>query len=386
MKSNTELSADYKGHTVGAVVVCAGKGERTGLPYNKIFYKIGCKTVLETVLDKFCDLPIYRIVLVVSKDNFDAVSAIASQYRNVSLCLGGETRSASVFNGLTALSDCDIAVIHDGARPFVSRKIIEDSIYSAIEYGSGIAAVPVTDTVKRVSGETVTTLDRDGLYAVQTPQTFRYAEILSAYKNARGTFTDDSAVYEAFGFTPRLTDGSYDNKKITTPSDIKPLPYGVKLGIGFDVHRLVEGRKLVLGGVEIPHRKGLDGHSDADVLTHAIMDAILSACSLPDIGVLYPDTDDKYLGISSTVLLDDVVARMTKLGYSIVNISAVVIAQEPKLAPHIAAIRESLARHMGITADKINVSASTAEKMGTIGSGDAIEVNAACLLTENNEK
>lgn len=374
---------------VGAVIVCAGKGERTGLTYNKILYKIGRKTVLETVLDKFSSTRVERIVLVISEADRAVVSELISPYSNVYLCVGGDTRSQSVYNGLSALSDCDIVVIHDGARPFVTTELIDESIASAIEYGSGIAAVPVTDTVKRVSDGEVTTLPRDELYAVQTPQTFIYKDIFDAYNSVGvdGVFTDDAAVYEKCGLTPRLIRGSYDNKKITTPNDlISALPVGVKLGIGFDVHRLVDGRKLILGGVEIAHSKGLLGHSDADVLTHAVMDALLSAAGLPDIGVLYPDTDPKYLGISSMSLLDDTVKRIKELRLGITGISVVVIAQQPKLAPHISNIRKSLADRMGISIDKINVSASTAEKLGAIGSGDAIEVNAACLLTENYEE
>ncbi len=387
MKSVAEPD-NFDGHRAGAVIVCAGKGVRTGLSYNKVLYKLGRKTVLETVIDKFIAASVDKIVVVVSDNDMPVVSELVEQYGEIiKLCVGGATRSESVFNGLSALSDCDIVAIHDGARPFVSPELIRESIISAIEYGSGIAAVPVTDTIKSVDGDKVVTLSRDKLYAVQTPQTFRYADIVAAYKWTSGSFTDDSAVYEKFGLTPRLIRGSYDNKKITTKSDLIPsLTRGVRVGVGFDVHRLVEGRALILGGVNIPHNKGLLGHSDADVLTHAVMDAVLSACGLPDIGVLFPDTDPKYLGVSSKTLLDDVIERMKGAKLEIVNISAVIIAQQPKLAPHISSIRGSLAERMGISADKINVSASTAEKLGAIGNGDAIEVNAACLLSETHEE
>ncbi len=371
---------------VGAVIVCAGKGERTGLAYNKILHRIGQRTVVETVTDTFIAAGITNIVLVVSDPDRAVVSELVS-HPSVKLCLGGNTRAESVKNGLDALGgDCNIVVIHDGARPFVTPEVIAASIKSAVEFGSGIAAVPSIDTVKRVKNGVMTAIPRAGLYNVQTPQTFRYSEILAAYEavGADNSFTDDAEVYEHAGFLPRLSLGDNANVKITTAADLyKVLPADARIGVGFDVHRLVEGRKLILGGVEIPYIKGLDGHSDADVLTHAIMDALLSAAGLPDIGVLYPDTNDFFLGISSMKLLSDVMKHIADAKFSVINISAVIIAQEPKLAPHISSIRESLARAIGVDRSRINVSATTTERLGIIGSGDGIAAEAYCLLSEN---
>lgn len=369
--------------SVAAVVVCAGRGQRSGLPYNKVLHCIGCKTVLESVLDVLCRTEVEHITVVSSPEDLVRITELTAEYSNTTVVIGGETRAQSVVNGLKA-HECDIVVIHDGARPFVTEDIIARSIDSAVRYGSGIAAVKSIDTVKRVTADGVTALPRDELYNVQTPQTFRYSEILSAYDSMTGAPTDDAEVYERAGFSPRLIEGDYSNKKLTTPADLLGLSKGCKIGVGFDLHRLVTDRKLILGGVEIPYELGLLGHSDADVLTHAIMDALLSAANLSDIGALFPDTDERYKGISSMTLLSDVLARITDGGYAIGNISAVVMAQKPKLAPHIDGIRNSLCAALAIDKSRINVSATTTEGIGLIGEGNAIAVSAACILTENS--
>lgn len=370
---------------VGAIVLCAGKGERTGLEYNKVLYVVGQKTVLETTLDSLFATEIERVVLVISHDDEAAIKPLLKPYRGVTAVYGGTTRTDSVRLGLRALSGCDIVVIHDGARPFVSPDTVAASIESAREFGSGIAAVPTVDTIKQAEDGMITrSLDRSILYNIQTPQTFRYADILDAYEKASGVFTDDSEVYAQAGYVPHIVRGTYDNIKITTPADLLKAASGVRIGIGYDLHRLVSGRPLVLGGVVIPHGKGLLGHSDADVLVHAVMDAMLSAADLPDIGVLFPDTDGSLEGISSMELLRRVTELIKFHGYSVGNVSAVVTAQEPKLAPYIGAICASLASAIGVKQYKINVSATTAERLGKIGKGKAIAASASCLLTENH--
>ncbi|MCM1368632.1 MAG: 2-C-methyl-D-erythritol 4-phosphate cytidylyltransferase [Roseburia sp.] len=382
MKFKTD-SATTNAATVAAVIVCAGKGERTGLNYNKVLHYIGKKTVLETVLDAFSQTSVTQTVVVASAEDEARIREIATQYKGACVCIGGATRAQSVLNGLKALEPCDIVVIHDGARPFVEPRLIDACIESAVEYGSGIAAVRAVDTIKQVSHDRVRTLPRFELFNAQTPQAFAYDKILHAYSCALAGTTDDCEVYENAGYSPRLVDGSYSNIKITTPSDLfRTLPQGARVGIGFDVHRLVGGRPLILGGVTIAHDKGLEGHSDADVLTHAVMDALLSAAGLPDIGVLFPDTDPDTLGISSMKLLDTVIGRVRDAGFSIGNISAVIIAQEPKLAPYIEDIRRSLAARLATGANVVNVSATTTEHLGIVGDGKAIAASASCLLTE----
>ena len=370
--------------TVGAVIVCAGKGERTGLAYNKVLHVIGVKTVLQTVLDVFCGT-VDMVTVVASEHDLSAISAIVSEYNGVNVVTGGATRFDSVYKGLKA-TPCNIAVIHDGARPYVTSDIISRSVASAALHGSGIAAVPCVDTVKRVDGSgKARSLPRSELFCAQTPQTFRYDEILSAYEHAAQcktrAFTDDAEVYEHAGYSPVLIEGSYANKKITTHGDILSVSDSCRIGVGYDVHRLVPNRPLILGGVQIPFERGLLGHSDADVLTHAVMDALLSAAGLPDIGVLFPDTDDKYLGANSLSLLGDVAARVAKAGYTVGNISAVIIAQRPKLSPFIKDIRAALASALGISEEQVNVSATTTEGLGIVGSGDAVAANASCIIT-----
>lgn len=371
----------------GAVIVCAGKGERTGLPYNKVLYNLGYKTVLETTLDAFSDCGIQKITIVAAPADISAVSDIVKAYDNICVCQGGSTRLESVYNGLKNCP-CDIVVIHDGARPYVLPKLISDSIAAARQFGSGIAAVPATDSVKYCDGNEVRSLDRSKLYNAQTPQTFIYKDILSAYERAAAVkeqiFTDDAQVYEWAGFTPHLIDGDLENIKITNARDLfKVLPQKTRIGVGFDVHRLVSGRKLILGGVDIPYKLGLEGHSDADVLIHAIMDALLSAAGLPDIGVLFPDTADEYAGISSIVLLQRVSNMLREREFTVQSVSAVIIAQKPKLADYIPLIIKSLSSVLEINdGTNINVSATTAEHLGLIGEGKAIAASASCLLTE----
>ncbi|MCH5351075.1 MAG: 2-C-methyl-D-erythritol 2,4-cyclodiphosphate synthase [Clostridiales bacterium] len=383
MSSETDFPALPKNITVGAVIVCAGKGTRTGLSYNKILYHLGQKTVLETVLDKFADSLVSSVTLVISADDEPAIKTLTEPYKNVSLTYGGKTRTESVINGLKSTS-CDIVVIHDGARPFVRPETINASIMSAVTYGSGITAVPAVDTIKHVrSSQIVGSLDRSELYNVQTPQTFRYKEIVDAYQKVSGVFTDDSEVYARAGYTPHIVVGEYDNIKITNETDLtRVLPDDVKIGVGYDAHKTVDGRPLILGGVTIPHSKGLLGHSDADALTHAVMDAVLSAAGLPDIGVLFPDNDPALSGISSMILLDKVLEKIKNEGMYITNVSAVIMAQEPKMAPHISAIRGSLAKRMNISVGRVNVSATTTENMGVIAGGKAIACSASCLLSK----
>ncbi len=374
--------------TVGAIIVCAGKGERTGLAYNKVLHMLGQKTVLEHVLDAFTEYGVSHIIAVVAPADRENISRLLADYENVSVTDGGDTRAQSVLNGLRAC-DCDIAVIHDGARPFVDKELISRAVRSATEYGSGIAAVPTVDTVKRMdANNNVHSLPRTELYNTQTPQAFDCAQITDAYERiGTDNITDDAEAYERAGYSPRLVEGDYSNIKITTTADLFRIsPVNNKIGVGYDVHRLVEGRPLILGGMHIEYEKGLLGHSDADVLTHAVMDALLSAAELPDIGVLFPDTDASLNGISSLKLLDNVLNELRERSLEIVNVSAVVIAQKPKLSPVIKDIRASLAAALCISIERVNVSATTTEGLGIVGDGNAIAATASCILTERVKK
>ncbi len=372
-----------KSYSACAVILCAGTGSRTNLGYNKILHCIGKKTVLEMVLDSFENSLVNKTVLVINPADRKKTEEIAARYKNIDIVNGGDTRTESVRNGLKAAVECDIAVIHDGARPYASAELINRTVESALKYGSGIAAVKTTDTVKESDdGEFITaSLDRSKLYNIQTPQSFNYKLINSAYEEIEGNYTDDSEVYALAGYTPRLVEGEYGNIKITTSEDLfKGLPCRTKIGIGYDVHRLAAGRKLILGGVDIPHDKGLLGHSDADVLIHAITDAILSAAGLPDIGVMFPDSDPATEGISSLILLDRAMKEVLKGGYTVNTVSAVIMAQKPKLGGYIPNMRKTISSHLGIPPERINISATTTEKLGIVGKEKGIASSASCLL------
>lgn len=207
---------------------------------------------------------------------------------------------------------------------------------------------------------------------------------LKAAENPNSLYTDDSAVFAAYGYAPVIVESDPSNKKITTPQDIIALPPCQKIGNGIDFHRLVPKRKLILGGVEIPNKKGLLGHSDADVLTHAVMDALLSAIGMPDIGVLFPSTE-QYKNANSLELLDEVMRYVSEAKYSIMSVSAVVIAKEPKLSPFMTNIRQTLAERMNLELHQINVSATTTEGMGVIGQGDGMAATAVCLLNRTEK-
>ena len=377
--------------SVWAVIVAGGSGTRMGMPVNKALAPLAGKTVLERSLEAFDGLVDGAVVVYRAQDE-DAVRALNLRAR---LVPGGETRQASVLSGLYALpQDAEIALIHDAARPFVRAETIRACIESAKKYGSGVAAVPVTDTIKRAGQDGVVreTLPREQLWAMQTPQAFRPQELRRAIETltAQGeAATDDARAMEACGHSVRLVEGNSGNIKLTRPEDMElaRLRLGEsegramqRVGHGYDAHRLVEGRKLVLCGVEIPYEKGLLGHSDADVALHALMDALLGAAALGDIGRHFPDTDPAYAGADSGRLLDHVVGLLRGKGYGVVNVDVTIICQRPKLKDYIEQMRENVAAHLGVDIDCVNVKATTTEKLGFEGEGLGISSHAvACI-------
>ena len=371
-----------------AMLLCAGTGSRTKLAYNKILHYIGKKTVLELTLDAFEKSDASDLLLVINPSDEVAIRELAAPYKNVRFTHGGNTRTESVRRGLEAIGESEFVAIHDGARPFVSPALINATIESAKKYGSGIAAVRSTDTVKEAeNGTFIKSLSREKLWNVQTPQTFSLEQIKKAYNDINGDYTDDSEVYSLAGFSPKIVEGEYGNVKITTESDLYGfMPSTARIGTGFDVHELVTGRPLVLGGITVPHNKGLSGHSDADALAHAIMDALLSAAGLQDIGVLFPDTDKSTEGISSMLLLERVNEKIRAAGYEVGNISSVIMAQKPKLATHIQSMRQNLANELKIELSKINISATTTEHLGIIGEEKGIAASAVCILTRSKHE
>lgn len=356
------------------ILLCAGASHRMG--FDKLNTPLCGRTAIERSMDALIAGGCDSLVFAVNGESAKTVAALCVPVPHT-VVQGGEQRTDSVRNALAAANG-DVAVIHDAARCFVSPEIVRACIEAATETGSGVAAMPVTDTVMRKENGAVETLDRNTLFRMQTPQAFRLDRIRAAYE--QGAYaTDDATLYAKRFGAPTLVPGSEENRKLTTEADwawaknrLDPPAYG----IGFDTHRLVEGRKLFLGGVEIPFEKGLLGHSDADVLLHAIMDAILGALKLGDIGKLFPDTDAQYAGISSRVLLRKVNELVQKRDMVVAHVDATVICQRPKLAPHRETIERTIAADLGISPDAVSVKATTTEGMNDEGRGLCISAQA----------
>jgi len=377
----------------GAILLAAGHALRMGC--NKMLLPLFGKTVLERSFEALCACgQIVSLVLVASDETMEACEKLAlGSCKPCRVVKGGEERQDSVLRGLRALENVEYAVIHDGARCLVTQEVIERTLESARRTGSGVAAVPAKDTVKRSDGPKVLeTLRRSELQLMQTPQTFRFSRILCAYEAAersglRGT--DDASLLEALGGQVYLTRGDYENIKLTTEEDVTAArailsrregKQALRIGFGEDTHRLVEGRRLVLGGVDIPQEKGLLGHSDADVLAHALMDALLGALALGDIGALFPDNDPAYEGADSLLLLRKVMEQVRGAGYELVNADCTVIAQAPRLAPYREAMRRNLAEAMGVGEGCVGVKATTTEHLGFEGRKEGISARCTVLL------
>ena len=381
---------------VSAVLVAAGSSTRMG--FDKLSFDLGGETVVQRSIRAFAEGPLVsEIVLVAGKNRAFLEQQAAACAKPVQVVQGGATRAESAKNGVLAAHG-ELVAVHDAARPFVSQAVITAALEAAAACGAAAPAVPVKDTVKRAvrgDGKTVPehcmvtdTPDRSTLYAVQTPQCFDRAEYLAALEELDAEkarlVTDDCSLFELTGRAVQLTQGDYANYKITTREDL-PRPeqkeeHKMRIGHGYDVHRLVEGRKLILGGVEIPFEKGLLGHSDADVLAHAVMDAVLGAAALGDIGQHFPDTAEEYAGADSLMLARRVAEIMTEHGWRIENIDATILCQRPKLAPHIPAMRAKLAEAFGMPVDAVSVKATTEEHLGFTGEGLGIAAHAVALI------
>ena len=381
---------------VSAVLVAAGSSTRMG--FDKLSFDLGGETVLHRSIRAFAQCPqVAEIVLVAGKNRAFVEQQAADCTKPVQIVPGGTTRAESAKNGVLAAKG-ELVAVHDAARPFVSQLVIAAVLEAAAQCGAAAPAVPVKDTIKaaaRGDGKTVpdaclvqATPDRSTLYAVQTPQCFDRAAYLAALEELDAEkarlVTDDCSLFELTGRPVQLTQGDYANYKITTREDL-PRPEQkekdkMRIGHGYDVHRLVEGRKLILGGVDVPFEKGLLGHSDADVLAHAVMDAVLGAAALGDIGQHFPDNDPEYSGADSLKLARRVAEIIKEHGYRIENIDATLLCQRPKLAPHIPAMRANLAEAFGLPLDAVSVKATTEEHLGFTGEGLGIAAHAVALI------
>lgn len=378
------------------MVAAAGGSTRMGQPKQHI--RLGQHPVLiHTLLTLQQVEAIDEILLIAREEDIPHFTALAAQAGVTKLrtaVAGGATRQASVAAGLAALpAEATLVGVHDGARPLVRGEDVAAVIAAAAQNGAAALAVPVKDTLKRTDeeGVVIDTPDRANLWRVQTPQVFDRAALCAAMAAAVAQgrdYTDDCQLMEAAGHKVRLVQGLDTNLKLTTPEDIRLASAlmkdkedkAMRIGHGYDVHRLVEERPLILGGVTIPYEKGLLGHSDADVLTHAVMDALLGAAALGDIGKLFPDNDPAYKGADSVALLRRVAERIAAEGYQIGNVDATILCQRPKLAPHIPQMRQILADACGIDVGCVSVKATTEEGLSFTGSGEGIAAHCVCLL------
>ncbi len=349
-----------------AVILASGVGNRYG--GDKLSEKLLGKPVLQWSVEAF--LPVVdEIIIVTNNDVWKEFFPFAK------FVAGGETRHESVKNGLLAISDnSSLVAIHDGARPYLSTRLVERLFETAAQSGSAIPVGHVYDTVYNIVD--FKAVPREHLRTVQTPQVFDSQKILYAYGIFPKTFTDDSQVYKAVYGELHFVENFDCNKKITQRADLPSF----RTGVGYDVHQLVPGRKLILGGKQINFEKGLLGHSDADVLTHAVMDALLSASGNKDIGHQFPDTDPAYKDANSLQLLGKVAQLLHNDGWQVVNVSATVMAQSPKLAPHLDEITTNLANALGIHPTLVSVGATTTEGLGIVGEGNGMACHATALI------
>lgn len=371
-----------------AVVVAAGKGKRFKNKIPKQYININGKPLLCYTLSVFnLSNEIDGIILVTAGERIDYCRRLVKKFnlnKVFSIIKGGEVRADSVYNGLKEVSDsAEIIVVHDGVRPFVKKELIKKVVDAAEKYGAAICGVKPKNTVKEISGNSFVkkTLMRSGLTEVQTPQAFRYEILKKCYerfKNKFGNVTDDSALVEMAGYRVKVVEGDYDNIKITTNEDLKDVLVGasniprMRVGVGYDIHRLVKGRKLVLGGVNIPGMFGLLGHSDADVLLHAITDAILGAIGERDIGWHFSNKDPRYKGIVSSFFLKEAYKIIKKKGYKIRNIDSIIVAQEPKLQPYYKDMTRNISGWLDVPAGCVTVKFTTPEEVGPLGHKKAI--------------
>ena len=386
-----------------AVIVAAGRGTRMGADRNKVFLPLAGEPILLRTLRAFSESGLFdRFVVVTGQEDREDVEAILLHAGiRAEVCEGGTDRQESVCRGLSCLAgDEGFVAIHDGARPLVTREILESSLECAAQTGSGVAAVPVKDTIRWLLPDgAVKTPAREELRAMQTPQTFSITEIRALHERFRDDpqrATDDAELFLREALPVSFSLGSPENLKVTTPEDLliaerilkrregiseqDEKEKEVRIGQGYDVHRLVPGRKLILCGIEVPYERGLDGHSDADVALHALMDAMLGAAALGDIGRHFPDTDESYRGADSGVLLSHVVRMIQEQGFSVGNADVTIVCQRPKLAPYIEAMREKIAGILLVPVDHVNVKATTTERLGFEGEGLGISAQAVCTL------
>jgi 2-C-methyl-D-erythritol 4-phosphate cytidylyltransferase/2-C-methyl-D-erythritol 2,4-cyclodiphosphate synthase len=385
---------------VSVIIVAAGSGRRFGYERNKLFYPLCGKPVLaHTLQHVFAAASVDEVIIVNAEhDHSDIVKIVEALHpaMPVKYALGGAEREDSVYNGLMAASDMtDIIMVHDGSRPLAGPEWYDNALPVMETAHAAIYAIPVKDTVKvreKAEGhgaQSVQTLDRSRLIAAQTPQIFHKNILLKAHEYAKAhhiTGTDDASLVEAIGEKLVILQGDERNHKVTTMDDVPVLEFYMngptehRVGSGYDVHPLIKGRKLILGGVEVPYSLGLDGHSDADVLTHAVMDALLGAAGLKDIGTYFPDSDTKFKNISSLVLLEKVRQILIENSCRIINVDVTLMAQRPKIKEYVPHMISNIANALQIDTLAVSVKATTTEHLGFVGREEGMAAQAAAMV------
>jgi 2-C-methyl-D-erythritol 4-phosphate cytidylyltransferase/2-C-methyl-D-erythritol 2,4-cyclodiphosphate synthase len=404
---------------VAAIIVAAGRGLRFGGDLPKQFLEVRGRSLVQRAVDAFAASPhVQDVVLVLPGDVAAHPEQAVTLPPAVRVVAGGERRQDSVAAGFDAVpAAAEVVLVHDAARPFVTASLIARAIAAAESHGAAIVALPARDTVKRGEPrgdavQIVETIPRESVHLAQTPQAFRREILAEAVSIGRAgaEATDEAALAEAAGHPVVLVEGDPHNIKVTTPADLpiaaaiaamrEPLIAShvpsealggmrartasmqpmLRVGVGYDSHRFGEGRQLVLGGVWIPHDRGLVGHSDADAVSHAVTDAILGAGNLGDIGRLFPDTDPRWKDADSLMMLGVAVARVHEAGYGVGNVDLVVICERPKIGPHAQAMRESLAHVLGVDPSMVSVKGKTNEGVDATGRGEALAVHAIATL------
>jgi 2-C-methyl-D-erythritol 4-phosphate cytidylyltransferase/2-C-methyl-D-erythritol 2,4-cyclodiphosphate synthase len=386
--------------SIAVIIVAAGKGERVntdGGTDPKQYRMLGGKPVLARTVQSFLDhCPDAKILVVLHPEHKDRYQALGlSDARLLAPVTGGSTRQASVLEGLKALAPSrpDLVLIQDAARPFTSPRIVQDITAALGENDGAIPALPVTDTIKRtLDGQQIAkTEDRAQLAAAQTPQGFRFGQIFSAHMRASSLprqFTDDAEIAEWAGLRVALVPGSRDNIKITHADDFARAERIIRgeqqvetrIGTGFDVHPFEPGNAVWLGGVKIPHKAKLKGHSDADVALHALTDAILGSIGEGDIGVHFPPSDMQWKGAASTVFLKHAGDLVAKAGGRIVNLDVTIVCEAPRIAQHVPAMRGVIAETLGIATSRIAIKATTSEQLGFTGREEGIVAMASASV------
>lgn len=381
------------------VIVAAGASSRMGEGLRKQYRSLGGGTVLSESIKPFLkalDCTSLIIAIPSDEDESHAREALSADaeidellHTKPLFVRGGATRQSSVKIALEAAAKNNppgIVLVHDAARPFVTEKIIVRTAQAALEHGAAVPAVPPADTQKIIDAEgfIVEHLKRERMVAVQTPQAFDFMRLLASHRKAENdgkAYTDDTEIWAKYEGDVMTVEGSPENRKITYAGDMHTQTFHT--GLGYDMHRLISGRKLMIGGVAIPFDKGEDAHSDGDVLLHAVTDALLGAASLGDIGSFFPPEDDAWKDANSVFLLKTVWEKIRKHGWKLVNMDCVLKLERPKFLPYRAQVIESIARALGVESDSIFVKAKTGESIGDVGKGEAVEAWCTCLLAKD---